>query len=103
MDGLSLLSLAQSLHRLEVDKDTIEAAEIRSITQSERFAGPGKPYSPPQPASLVPAHGLRGHSPIQATVRQNAASPPRNFQGKHPTMQRRFCSSGASISPPTFS
>jgi hypothetical protein len=48
-------------------------------------------------------HGFFGQSPRNATARQNAASPPLNFQGKHPTMQRLFCSSGASISPPRFS
>src|SRR2546422_5709532 len=40
---------------------------------------------------------------MNATVRQNAASPPLNFHGKHPTMRRLFWSSGASISPPRFS
>src|SRR5438132_8513625 len=40
---------------------------------------------------------------MNATVRQNAASPPLNFHGKQPTMSRLFWSSGASISPPRFS
>ncbi len=47
-------------------------------------------------------HGL-AQSPTNATARQNAASPPLNFHGKHPRITRLFCSSGASISPPRFS
>ena len=43
------------------------------------------------------------HSPVNATARQNAASPPLNFQGKQPRMSRLFCSSGAAMSPPRFS
>src|SRR5205814_8330406 len=43
------------------------------------------------------------HSPVKATARQTAASPPLNFHGKQPRISRLFCSSGASISPPRFS
>ena len=37
-------------------------------------------------------HGFQ--SPVNATARQNAASPPLNFHGKQPRMSRLFCSSG---------
>src|SRR5579859_925071 len=44
-----------------------------------------------------------GHQSAQATARQNAASPPLNFQGNTPSVMRLLWSAGRPMSPPRFS
>ena len=79
-------------------RDTLE-------TGLDRFDDGHFPRRDPPPQlgcrQIGETHGVQ--SPTNATARQNAASPPLNFHGKHPRISRLFCSSGAAMSPPRFS
>ena len=99
-----LVGVALGRQRRRCLRQATKRQKERQQRHCARPRSTGDSHGPPLLRALMSARpSILDYSSRNATTRQNAASPPLNFQGKLPMVSRRFCSSGAAIRPPRFS